>query len=281
MILPMLLLAITFSTNASQLLIAQANQKSQKIIDSRNQVRKIKLNLPGNGIGRDAYFVDLLKTALIEVGYLPIITFEGELNYKREMKYLHEGRISLTWRLKSEERDQAYYRIDMGLTQNMIGQRVFLIPNGQQHKFNNINSIEDLINSGLIGVFNENWFDIKIWQKNNIPYTTIIGNIDKIYTMLASGKRGMDYFSRSIIEVYFEVNRYKALEIEQNLLFVYPQDFYFYFSRLNIEDKKHIESALLKAKQNGLTERLIKKHWGDLANKLNIYKRTVIPLTFP
>jgi len=274
--------AMPASVNAGDLTLTTDSRK-QSIFDIQSNIQygKLTLNLPGTGKGRDAYFIELLETALISAGYKPAFTFEGSLNYKREIKYLVEGKIAITWRLATDQRDETLHKINVGLTNGLIAKRIFLIPKGQQYIFNEINSIDDLINSGLTGVFDENWFDTEVWKKNRLPFITTTGDLAKVYRMLADNSRGIDYFSRGVIEISDEAEQYPGLEIERHLLFVYPQDFYFYLGNISDKHKQIIEDALLSAQKHGLVTKLIEKHWGHLSYELNLNSRIAINLALP
>ena len=116
LILALLLSNLLFTANEA---LAQENQ----VID---------INLPKTGEGRDAYFVTLLSKALNNIGYRANINYVGDVNYKRELKYLANGNLSLTWRMQTSDRDNSFDRIDVPLTNGLIGSRVLLIPSGKQ-----------------------------------------------------------------------------------------------------------------------------------------------------
>lgn len=252
---------------------------SKEVLAQKNQV--IDINLPKTGEGRDAYFVSLLSKALNNIGYRANINYVGDVNYKRELKYLANGNLSLTWRMQTSDRDNSFDRIDVPLTNGLIGSRVLLIPSGKQKQYTSLSSIDQFRASGLVGGFHELWLDTKIWHYNDLPFIAITGPYVKLFKLVASQNRGIDYFSRSVIEVLDEVELVPGLEIEKRLLFKYDVDFYYYLGSIEPDIKNIIKKAILNAEATGLRDELINSHWGHLTNKLSLDKRAEIQLTTP
>lgn len=194
-----------------------------KVIAQESQI--IDINLPKTGKGRDSYFVSLLSKALDDIGYTAKINYIGNVNYKRELKYLSTGRLTLSWRIQTSDRDKQFDRIDVPLTNGLIGSRVLLIPSGHQKKYLDLGSIERFKASKLMGGFHKLWFDTQVWEHNDLPFIAITGPYVKLFKLVASQNRGIDYFSRSVIEVLDEVDLVPGLEIEKHLLFKYDVDF--------------------------------------------------------
>ncbi|WP_281560018.1 hypothetical protein [Thalassomonas sp. RHCl1] len=228
-----------------------------------------------------AFYSDLLQQALALNGYQAKIDFIGNLSYLRQVNYLKHGKIDLIWRLGTHERDLAFKRVDVGLTNGMIGQRIFLIPKGDQWKFDRINNLADFIKHKLTGGFGEKWFDIEIWKYNQLPYVEIPGDNNKIYPMLASKRRNIDYLSRGMNEVIGDAKLYPDLEIEQRLLFIYQRDIYFYLGPSAIQYHSILEHSLRLAEKTGLIKTLIHKHWGNIDNLLQLDQRQRIHLQMP
>ncbi|WDE10599.1 hypothetical protein [Thalassomonas haliotis] len=253
----------------SQLNTVQSPQKS------------IALTISSRNDSSVAFYHDLLQQALALGGYQAKITFIGSLSYLRQVNYLKHGKIDLIWRLGTKERDQAFTRIDVGLTHGMIGQRIFLIPKGDQWKYDDINNLADFIEHGLTGGFGEKWFDIEIWKYNQLPYVEIPGDNNKIYPMLASKRRNIDYLSRGMNEIIGDARLHQDLEIEQRLLFIYQKDTYFYLGPSAIQYQSILEHSLRLAEKTGLIKTLIYKHWGNIDNLLQLDKRKKIHLKMP
>jgi len=244
-----------------------------------NQV--IDINLPKTGEGRDVYFVSLLSKALNNIGYTANINYVGDISYQREIKYLKTGNLTLTWRLQTKERDRNFERIDVPLTNGLIGSRVLLIPTGKQEQYTGLSSIEQFRDSGLVGGLHKHWLDAQVWDHNDLPFIAITGPYMKLFKLVASKNRGIDYFSRSVIEVMGEVGLVHGLKIEENLLFKYDVDFYYYLGNINPDIKSILRKAVINAESSGLRDELIENHWGYLTNKLSLDSRIEIKLVTP
>lgn len=244
-------------------------------------LQNVDLTLPKTGQGRDKFFVELLTESLAKMGYHANIKYLGDVNYNREMKYLDTGQLSLTWRMKTELRDRSFQRIDVPLTNSLMAQRILLIPKDTQQRFNKITNLSSFRESGLVGIFHEHWLDKIIWQQNNLQYIAVKGEYKKIFRILASQSRGVDYFSRSIIEILDEQKDFlRLLDIEEKLLFQYEADFYFYLGNIDSAIKNIIISAIKNAQTSGLLDNLINKYWGHLNSTLTLNDRIVVNLKY-
>jgi hypothetical protein len=165
----------------------------------------------------------------------------------------------------------------------LIGKRVLLIKKGNQHSFDNIKNLEDFRKSNLVGAMGKSWFDIKVWQENDLNYKEHMGNWKHIFDILSLRTR-YDYFSRGLNEIRIEEKEHSLLEIEKKLVLIYDRDFIFYLSKegpnAGSKYKNIIESALKKAKKSGLIKRLVRKYWAkdfealDYDNRIKLYLKT-------
>jgi len=243
--------------------------------------KSITLNLSSRSYENREYYFELIKLALEKDGYQVTINDLGISNTLRQKKNLNDGKVSLILRLKTPLRDKNFTKVNIGLTKGLIAQRVLLIRKHDQYIFNNIKNKQDLNDNNLVAAFGESWFDIAVWQHNNLPYIELLGDRQKIYTMLASGKRNIDYFSRGINEIMSESQRHPSLNIEQNLLICYKNDIYIYVKKDNHQLAEILEKAMIKADNSGLLDQLITKYWGNLKQELQLDTRTKITLDMP
>jgi len=229
------------------------------------------------------FYHDLLTRAIRETGQTPqlVVKTYPQLRIK---KLLEMGEISVYWMINSDDRNKRFHPIPVGLTNGLIGKRVLLIRPGDQHRYENIHSLEDFRTRGLIGGMGKHWYDAKVWQANRLRYLELSGNWKFIFGMVSLG-RSFDYFSRGVNEIVPESALYPDLEIEQKLLLEYTQDFRFYLSKSGDKagNRYHaiLSRALNKARESGLIEALIQKHWGKDLKSLNIEQRTTIHLHSP
>jgi len=228
------------------------------------------------------YFHELLQTALLEDGQdVKLIT--EELPQLRVKYYLDNGVTTIYWLLQSQERDEKYIPIKIGLTEGLIGKRILLIKRGNQHIFDKVKTLEDFRDLNLVAPIAKKWFDIKVWEENDLTYSEHKGSWKTIFKTL-SHRTGYDYFSRGLNEIGVEVKEYPLLEIEKRLVLIYDRDFIFYLSKegpnSGAKYKDIIEHALTKAKESGLIKRLVKKYWAsdfeelDYDNRIKLYLKT-------
>ena len=259
--------------------ISFSNLVMGQVPDKQRQLTELKLaSTTPESFG---YYLELIQQALIEAGTPIKINYQGKLNQQRQDKYLSENKLSIVIRLQSSLLDAQYLRVNVGLTRGLIGKRVLLISPFHQSIFDDIYTKEELISAGLTGGFGKGWFDATVWQFNQLPYVEFDGDKSKIFTMLASGRRHFEYFSRGVNEIIQEQKAYPELAIEQNLLFEYHNDFFIYVNKNNPQLHALLESALFQADTSGLMEELMIKHWGNLEERLNLLQRRNIELAMP
>ncbi len=229
------------------------------------------------------FFHELLEIALKEDGYTPIL-IKSKLPHLRIKHYLDIGEISIHWMVESDERNKKYIPVKVGLTNGLIGQRIVFIKKGEQHLYDGVKNLEDFRNLDLVGGMGKKWFDVKVWEANNLRYKEHSGNWKSIFKMIPLG-RDYNYFSRGLNEILSEAEQYPDLAIEERLVLAYERDFIFYLSKTGenagAKYKEIIEHALKKAAANGLIERLVKKHWANDFKMLNYDNRTKIHLQTP
>ncbi len=242
---------------------------------------KVELMLGLTSSGGGHYFVDLLEQSLRAQGHEPSFRVIEDLPQSRVVYMVTHGDLSLTWLLQTRERDESLIPVKVGLTNGLIGHRVLLIPPDAQNIYNQVRSLSDFRALNKIGVFGKNWFDVKVWKYNQLRYFEREGSWEKAYKQVASGNRGVDYFSRGIFEVVEEADQHPYLKIEDKLLFIYDRDFRFYLSASAVQYKQAIEESLMAAQESGLMQELIMIHWGASFERLALEKRTRLDLKTP
>ncbi|WP_051303118.1 hypothetical protein [Psychromonas aquimarina] len=229
------------------------------------------------------FYHELLETAIEEIGHTPELT-ASQLPQLRIKSYLQHGLISLYWMIESEQRNQDYIPIEIGLTSKLIGKRVLFIKKGDQHLFETVENLEDFRDLNLTAHLGKKWFDVRVWQENELAYKEHSGSWKQIFRMIELGTRH-NYFPRGINEILVEAAEYPNLAIEKRLVLIYDRDFRFYLSNTGINAgsryKAVIEQALKKARESGLIKRLIKKYWGSEFEILDYDNRIKILLQTP
>ncbi|WP_394125551.1 hypothetical protein [Vibrio hepatarius] len=241
----------------------------------------LRLTLASQIDGGHEFYHELLYEALTREGYKVRIEIPSEhIPQKRVIKMVQGDKLSMTWLLSTPERDGRYVSVDVPLTNGLIGKRVLLIPPDLQPKFDAIETIDELRDSKLVAGMGVNWFDVDVWNNNQLSVYLEDGEWRSLYDKL-SVDGDVNYFPRGINEIGAEAAMNRHLAIEKRLLLVYEKDFKFYLSPSMAQYKTEIESALKQAKQDGLIDQLVEKYWGASYKTLNPTERVVIKLTLP
>ncbi|MDA0116587.1 hypothetical protein [Vibrio sp. T11.5] len=243
--------------------------------------QEVVLILPSQMDGGHTYYHELLYQSLSDSGYSVTIRVPQEhIPQKRSIKMVASNQLSLTWLLATEDRNNEYVPVKVPLTDGMIGKRILLIPPQLQSEFNKINNLNDLQRSGLVAGLGIQWFDVDVWNVNQLPVYLQDGEWRDLYSKL-SLKGKVNYFPRGMTEILAESSQNTHLAIEQRLILTYEKDFYFYLSEQAAHYQPIIEKALLQAKQSGLMDRLLKKYWQVTYEQIQPDQRVVINLRLP
>lgn len=244
----------------------------------------VDLNLPAYLDDSHIYYHELLERALVDAGHQPNIDIPSfNLPQKRAESMLRNGQLSLVWLLASEERnnDPSLIPINMGLTNGLIGHRILFVPPSDIDAYRFVTSLRDFKDLNKTGGFGKNWFDVIVWQHNDLKAIEVDGDWRRLYKMVANQKRGVDYFSRGFTEIINESLLHPYLVIEPYLVLKYQRDFQFYISSSQPELAQVIEDALKKAENSGLLDKLIEEYWREDFDLLKYRKRITIQLDTP
>ena len=202
---------------------------------------------------------------------------------QRAMTFLRNGRVDVFWMLPSQQYDREFVRIDVALTEGLIGQKVLLIRPQDQAKFDVIHSLQDLKESALTAGLSASWADAEIWRINGLKSKLYDWSWQEIFRDLHDESSGIDYFPRGVNEVVSEIRFYPRLAIEQSLVLIYDRDLSFYVSHRNknSETTALLKTAITKARQSGLIKRLVTEFWGTALTDVNFEERRQLLLSLP
>lgn len=193
----------------------------------------------------ETYAAGLIKLA---VSYHPekyqISSTKSRLSEMRQFEELKSGRIDIIWMGASFELEERFLPIRIPLFKGLLGHRIFMIRKGQQAKFSQMNSLDDLKNVSL-GQGGA-WADTAILQAAGLDVVTA-NNYPSLFHMLDGGR--FDAFPRGIHEPWEEIERHSTLDlvVEKHLMLVYRMPLYFFVAKENISLAKDIENGLERA----------------------------------
>ncbi len=225
--------------------------------------------------GHATYFIRLLEESLRLIHQPYRIHYVKDVPARRMWWKLGNGDINLFYGMRTREKDRSAQILPVrhGLTNGLIGQRVFLIRRADTEVFARVQSVEDLKSTGLYAGFGAGWGDAKVWKASGLPLYEHAGPWTTIYAMVAAGNRRVDYLPRGVIEVLEEARAHPELEVEQHLLIDYPADFAFYLASSAASYRPIIERALKEAESTGLKARLIEEAFGADIKALGLQRR--------
>ena len=99
--------------------------------------------------------------------------------------------------------------------------------------------------------------------------------------MLYAGR--VDYFPRSVVEVWKEQRVFSELElaVDEHVVLVYPSAYYFFVRRNNERLAEAIERGLLAAIDDGSFDRVLMAHFGESLKRARLNERTLIRMDNP
>ncbi|MBV1909370.1 MAG: hypothetical protein KUG78_08605 [Kangiellaceae bacterium] len=246
-----------------------------------NEKQNIDLVLGGGG-SSFKYTSELLTRALRTEGYVTKITYAGSFPTNRLEQMLQSGEINAHVLGKTTIRSSKLLLVDVAMTSNLFGNRILFIRRGTQHEYDNVYTLEDFQKLGKTVGMGVKWSEVPIWIQNQLPVQTIDGNWRRLYSMIASGKRNVDYLTRAPQEAVEDHVSQPELIVESNLVLLYKHDHVLYVSPKNPALHKILLDALIKAKESGLIQEVAKEFYPEVyLPPISLDKRRVIHLQLP
>ncbi len=195
------------------------------------------------------YMNGLLKLALSYSGKNYVYSTTSEVYSRpRVMESVKAGTISVMWGGTSEEMERDFIPIRIDAYRGLMNHRLFFIRQGDQARFDNINTLEDLKKIKLGQ--GRSWQDASILESAGL---TVVKATKKpsLYHMLDGGR--FDAFPRGANEVWTELTAFPELKltVEKHLVLIYPLPTYFFVTHKDPELAKDIEFGLESAIKDG------------------------------
>lgn len=226
------------------------------------------------------YLSDVLTQVLEADGYeVEIVKVSGVPTSRMEWM-LKEGDITAMMLGETPPRSERFLPVRVAMTDNLMNQRILFIPKGQQHRYNQVETLDDFRALDLMAGMGRSWRDYRIWLANDLPVFGVPADWRRLYDMVAIGNRGIDYLPRGAQEMANEWRQHPNLDVEQNLVLVYDKDHVLYVSPEEVELHRTLSKLMPEASRSGLIGTLIEKHYPEVFEPpVNLLKRRVIPLT--
>ncbi len=198
----------------------------------------------------------------------------------RITQMLVDDQLDIVWYATTQEFEGRMMPIRIPIYKGLFGFRIFLIKEGTQHKFVGVKNLEDLkrlsIAQGRL------WADTQILEANGLDVIKV-NHYHSLFYML-DGDR-FDAFPRGVHEPWVEMQRMPELQlaVEENLMVVYTNAFYFFVNKDNKALHQRIEMGFRMAIEDGSFQEyfLNDPTVQDVLRRANLSERTVIRLSNP
>lgn len=212
--------------------------------------REIRHNYAA-GNPKEELALDILKLALESAPGNETYSFRSVpefLSEGRLMQTLEDGDIDVAWAGTQQEYEERLRPIRVPIFKGMLGHRIFIIRQGDQARFNQVQSLDDL--RQIPGGQGRFWGDTKILQHSNLNIITT-SKYENLFPMLEGGR--FDYFPRAVHEPWSEVESRPELNltIEKRILLIYPLPMYFFVEKGDEALARAIEQGLRNSIEDG------------------------------
>ncbi len=228
-----------------------------------------------------AYCIELLKLALANSGSdYRFETVDASGSQSREIQDLLDGRIDVIWIGTSTEIEAQLKPIRVPLYRGLLGHRIFIIREGDQARFDRVQTLADLqkISIGQ----GRTWVDTNILEANGFTVEKS-SKYPGLFHMLDGGR--FDAFSRGVHEPWGELstNSELPLTVEKRLAVIYRLPMYFFVSPKSTELAEDIERGLYTMIENGEFDRFFynNKMIRDTLEQANLQQRLLFHLDNP
>lgn len=252
-------------------------------LESVSETKSIRIvERPNNGDPNSQYVISILRLALehIDNKYKLEIINNDDTQARIDEEVRTRGSVDMMWTPGNANKESDFRAIRIPLDKGLLGFRLLIIKKGDQSKFDNVRTLEDL-RKFKFGQ-GRTWADSKILEANglNVVKTT---KYPGLFYMLDGGR--FDAFPRGANEPFVEIEKYPDLnlEVEKNLLIVYKMPFYLFVAKDNTQLASDIELGLNRALADGSFNKVFysAKTVQDVIQKANLRNRRVINLENP
>lgn len=220
---------------------------------------------------------EALERTVDRFGPYKIQQYPTPVSRQRALVKLMNGEITVFDAATRQEWETAALPIRIPLRKGLQGYRLFLIRSEDQKKFNQINTLDDLLRFRMGG--GQQWSTTLALKRLNID--VIGGNAyEPLFKMLIQNR--FDYFPRGVNEAFREKeeheNIYPNLRVEENLALYMPLPTYFFISPLKPKLAKRIEIGLLSMIEDGTFEKIFSTYHQRDLKKANLSARKILKI---
>lgn len=227
------------------------------------------------------YAAKMIKLALdhIDTKY-ELQVIPGELTQTRMVEDTLNGSLDIIWAGTSKDLEEQLELVRIPLYKGLLGHRFLIIRKGDQAKFDQIKTIDDLrkvrLGQGTA------WADTKILEANGLNVVKTM-KYQNLFFML-DGDR-FDAFPRAVFEPFGEVEKRPELNltVEKHLMLVYKLDFFLFVNKNKKKLARDLELGLNRALADGTFDKVFMSAptVQEAISKGDFKNRLIIPLKNP
>lgn len=259
MLLVLLSIFIVSFASATNLTHTKSNDPKETLV---LQILKLAIEKSGNSAnyGYEAYDSFLTEARLFEM--------------------VKEGKISVMWAGTQSKYETELLPIRIPVLKGLLGHRIFIIREGDQPRFDRIQSLEQLKEVPLgQGRF---WGDTAVLKHNNMSVVAPV-KYASLFDMLEGGR--FDYFPRAVHEPWSEVEARPELNltVEDKILLIYPFAMYFFVNKDDTQLAQDISRGFRSAINDGSFDGLFFNHpmINNALSQANLKGRKIFRLENP
>jgi len=198
----------------------------------------------------------------------------------RELARTESGSLDIATVATTLEREQQLNAVPVPIDGGLLGFRVCVTKREKLERFEDIASLEDLRNRGIVIGQGAHWPDTPVLEASGIPVVTH-SRYEVLFGMLEKGR--FDCFARGVSEVLYDLERHanKDLVIEPDLLIAYPMPSYFFTAPDDHETTQRIQLGLERAIRDGSFAVFLETWYGRPVKELHLNRRITIELPNP
>ena len=233
------------------------------------------------GDPRTDYPVTLLRLALAKSGgQFALQPTRETMLQGRALSELATGSGSprVVWSMTSREREKALLPIRIPIYKGLIGWRIPLIHKQNPDLLKEVNTVDGL--KTLRTAQGHDWPDTDILRAAQLNVSGVVG-YESLFSMLHTQR--IDYFPRSLAEIWAEVKNHSAkdIAIDTHVVIHYDTAFYYFVNNQDTALAQAIERGLEAAIADGSFDRLFYQNYANLIKRAELDKRVVIELPNP
>jgi hypothetical protein len=213
-----------------------------------------EIRFPKNFNPAEGYILSLLDIILSNSNEVKLTLMDNSITTQgRLLKHLDNDILDLVFMGTNQLREKKYLSIRIPIQRGLLGYRVFLIHKDNVALFKSISDPNSL--KKLVACQDNNWPDTTILRNNGYAVTTS-PIYNSLFYMLDKGR--CDYFPRSIIEAYTEIDIKGAelpnLVVFDDIILHYNMPSYFFLRKGDVKTADIIRRGFLLAIKDGRFE---------------------------